>query len=67
MQRILSIFFVLVLSLAFTACRSSNTVNSMKEILDGATFLDGLAIRDSNVRNARNNAAKWLRDLKIIE
>lgn len=47
----------------------SNSIQNMQmqKNLSGATFLNGLAIRDTDVSHAQNDVTNWLRSLKMIQ
>jgi flavodoxin len=46
--------------------RLGRSVNDIRELCPQATILDGLAIRGSDAKNARNDVAAWLRKLGMI-
>ena len=43
----------------------SNTRSEITRICEGATILEGLSVRDSNVDNARNDVTEWINALNL--
>lgn len=49
----------------------SDTENTLREVCSGATVLDGLAIRDTRIKNSdsgvKNDVNEWLKDIGITD
>jgi flavodoxin len=43
------------------------SVHDITKLCPKSTILDGLAVRDTNVKHAQNDVSKWLRKLRMIE